>query len=60
MVKVNFYLRKRGKAESARKSNVAYPVYSILMRVSFSTANGWNCRQDFMPARFSGTKNPSA
>ena len=35
MVRVNFYLRKRGKAESARKSNVAYPVYSILMRVSF-------------------------
>lgn len=35
MVKVNFYLRKRGKAESARKGNVAYPVYSILMRVSF-------------------------
>ena len=35
MVKVNFYLRKRGKAESARKGNVAYLVYSILMRVSF-------------------------
>lgn len=35
MVRVNFYLRKRGKAESARKGNVAYPVYSILMRVSF-------------------------
>lgn len=35
MERVNFYLRKRGKAESARKGNVAYPVYSILMRVSF-------------------------
>ena len=35
MVRVNFYLRKRGKDESARKGNVAYSVYSILMRVSF-------------------------
>ena len=35
MVRVNFYLRKRGKAESVRKGNVAYPVYSILMWVSF-------------------------
>lgn len=35
MVKVNFFLRKRGNAESVKKGRVAYPVYSILMRVSF-------------------------
>ena len=35
MVKVNFFLRKRGKVESTNRGRVAYPVYSILMRVSF-------------------------
>ena len=35
MVKVNFFLRKRGKVGSTKKDRVAYPVYSILMRVSF-------------------------
>ena len=35
MVKVNFFLRKRGKVESTKKGRVAYPVYSILMRVNF-------------------------
>lgn len=35
MVKVNLFLRKRGKVGSTKKGRVAYPVYSILMRVSF-------------------------
>ena len=36
MVKVNFILRKRGQTNVVKKGRVAYPVYPILMRVSFN------------------------
>lgn len=36
MVKVNFILRKRGQTSVVKKGRVAYPVYPILMRVSFN------------------------
>ena len=36
MVKVNFILRKRGQSNVVKKGRVAYPVYPILMRVSFN------------------------
>ena len=36
MVKVNFILRKRGKDKPGKNGSVAYPVYPILMRVSFN------------------------
>ncbi len=36
MVKVNFILRKRRQTNVVKKGRVAYPVYPILMRVSFN------------------------
>ena len=38
MVKVNFILRKRGQTNVVKKGRVAYPVYPILMRVSFNVS----------------------